>query len=175
MKKKELRSPLNLLTVNQCFFGMLSNVLNGFLTLISHPIILYYGSCAIEFIISGSLLWTHFGVNTVNITAIAIAIYFTLKYNNTSRKLTYRQVVIVIVVVWVYPALWAIGLTLIIIDRPTFRCLLYTDDHNIDIANIAELRTPLLHIITYVARDITVDMVCRIIVIIFCVASYKLF
>lgn len=30
-KKKELQSPLNLLTVNQCCYGILSNLLYGFL------------------------------------------------------------------------------------------------------------------------------------------------
>ena len=47
-KKKEFRCPLNLLIVNQCCYGIVSNLSNGFLVLIAIPISLGYGSCAIE-------------------------------------------------------------------------------------------------------------------------------
>ena len=42
VKKKELRSPLNLLAGNQCCYGILSNLLNGFLAIVVYPISLSY-------------------------------------------------------------------------------------------------------------------------------------
>ena len=110
VKKKELQSPLNLLTGNQCCYGILSNLLNGFLVLIVYPVSLSYGSCALEPVMVATSIRTHFGVSTLNLAAFSVGIYFTLKYNNSSLKLTYRKVLIMIAVVWVYPALWAIGL-----------------------------------------------------------------
>ena len=129
VKKKELWSPLNLLTVNQCCYGILSNLLNSFLILVVTPLSLGYGSCAIEPVMVATTHWTHFGVGTVNIAAISIGIYFTLKHSNNSIfSLTHRKVFIVIAVVWIYRAFWAISLAYITRNITSLRCQLYTDD-----------------------------------------------
>ena len=173
MKKKELQSPLNLLIINQSFYSILSNILNGFLILVAIPIFLGYGSCAIEPVIVATTHWTHFGVSSVNITAISIGIYVTLKYNSSSKlKPTYRRVFIVIAVVWVYPGLWAISLAYITRNITSLRCQLYTDDF--ELPSGTGLRE-LFQVTVYIARIFTVNMVCRILVVIFCIASYKLF
>ena len=175
VKKKELRSPLNLLTVNQCCYGILSNLLNGFLILVAYPISLSYGSCAIESIMVATTIWTHFGVSTLNLAAISVGIYLTLKYNNTSTfKFTYRKVFSVIAVVWVYPAFWAIALAYIVRNISSLRCQLYTDDHEPPISN-STFQGELHQIILYISRDLAVDMVSRTLVVICCVASYRLF
>ena len=173
--KKELRSPLNLLTGNQCCYGILSNLLNGFLALIVYPISLSYGSCALEPVIVATTIWTHFGVSTLNLAAFSVGIYFTLKYNNTSLKLTYRKALIVVVVVWVYPALWAIGLAYSTRNVSSLRCQLYTDDFELRISDSSAFQGELYQIILYISRDFAVDMVSRTLVLIFCVASYRLF
>ena len=175
VKKKELRSPLNLLTGNQCCYGILSNLLNGFLVLIAYPISLSYGSCALELVMIATTIWTHFGVSTLNLAAFSVGIYFTLKYNNTSLKLTYRKVFIVVAVVWVYPALWAIGLAYSTRNISSLRCQLYTDDFVLLIPDSSAFQGELHQIMLYISRDFAVDMVSRTIVVIFCVASYRLF
>ena len=175
VKKKELQSPLNLLTGNQCCYGILSNLLNGFLVLIVYPVSLSYGSCALEPVMVATSIWTHFGVSTLNLAAFSVGIYFTLKYNNSSLKLTYRKVLIVIAVVWVYPALWAIGLAYSTRSVVSLRCQLYTDDFELLIPDSSAFQGELHQILLYITRDLVVDMVARTIVVIFCVASYRLF
>lgn len=176
-KKKDLRSPINLLTVNHCFSGIFGNLLNGFLTLVAYPISLSYGSCTIETIIVGTTLLTTFGISTLNLAAISVGIYVTLKYNNTAHRLTYRKVVIVIAVVWTYSALWAIVLAIIVRDLRSLRCLLYTDTYElINSGDSFNLQTGTLYqIVLFVTRDLVVDMVSRALVVIFTVASYRLF
>lgn len=175
VKKKELRSPLNLLTGNQCCYGILSNLLNGFLALIIYPISLSYGSCALEPVMVATTIWTHFGVSTLNLAAFSVGIYFTLKFNNTSHKLTYRKALIVVAVVWMYPALWAIGLAYSTRNVTSLRCQLYTDDFELFTADSSDFQGELHQIVFYISRDFAVDMVARTIVVIFCVASYRLF
>ena len=177
VKKKELRSPINLLTVNHCFSGIFGNLLNGFLTLVAYPISLSYGSCAIETIMVGATIWTTFGISTINLAAISVGIYVTLKYNNTSHRLTYRKVIIVIAAVWIYTALWAIILAVIVRYLRSLRCFLYTDNYElINSEDTFNLQTGSLYqILLYITRDLLVDMVSRTLVVIFTVASYRRF
>ena len=175
IKKKELQSPLSVLTGNQCCYGILSNLLNGFLVLIVYPITLSHGSCALEPVMVAMSIWTHFGVSTLNLAAFSVGIYFTLKYNSTSQKLTYRQVLIVVAIVWVYPALWAIGLAYSTRNVTSLRCQLYTDDFELFVPDSSAFQGELHQIILYICRDFAVDMISRTLVIIFCVASYRLF
>ena len=181
LTKKELRTPLNAITINHCFIGLLGNLLNGFLTFIVYPISLSYGSCAIETIIVATTIWTTFGANILNLAALSTGLYITLKYNNTIHKLTYRKVAIVLVVVWTYPALWAALLAYIVRDIRSLRCFLYTDDFVNDIIIESDPAQYNLQggsayqIVLYISRDFAVDMVSRTLVIIFCIASYRLF
>ena len=176
VKKKELRSPLNLLAGNQCCYGILSNLLNGFLTIVVYPISLSYGSCALEPIMVATTIWTHFGVSTLNLAAFSVGIYFTLKYyNNILLKLTYRKALIMIVIIWVYPALWAIGLAYSTRNISSLRCQLYTDDFELPVSDSSIFQGEIHQIVLYISRDFAVDMVSRTLVIIFCIASYRLF
>lgn len=176
VKKKELRSPINLLTANHCFSGIFGNLLNGFLIFIAYPISLNYGSCTIETVIVGAIIWTTFGVSTLNLAAISIGIYVTLKYN-TSHRLTHRKAVIVIAVIWTYTALWAVMIAFVVRDIQSLRCFLYTDNHELEISGGSfNLQTgSLLQILVFITRDLIVDMVSRTLVVIFTVASYRLF
>ena len=88
----------------------------------------YYCSCALEPVMLATSIWTHFGVSTLNLAAFSVGINFTLKYNSTSHKLMYRKVLIAVVIVWVYPALWAIDLAYSTRNVTSLRCQLYTDD-----------------------------------------------
>lgn len=177
-KNKDVRSPFNLLTVNQCISGLFSNLINGTLTFIFYPISLYYGSCAIESVILATTIWTQFGISTINIAAISVGIYVTLKYNNASNKLTYKKVLIVMAVVWIYPGLWAAMLSFITRNIRSLRCLLYTDEFNIPVSDVEEynLQTSSLYqIVLYISRDVIVDVIPRVLVVVFCIASYRLF
>ena len=176
VKKKELRSPLNLLAGNQCCYGILSNLLNGFLAIVVYPISLSYGSCALEPIMVATTIWTHFGVSTLNLAAFSVGIYFTLKYyNNILLKLTYRKALIMIVIIWVYPALWAIGLAYSTRNISSLRCQLYTDDFELLVSDSSIFQGEIHQIVLYISRDFAVDMISRTLVIIFCIASYRLF
>ena len=176
VKKKELRSPLNLLAGNQCCYGILSNLLNGFLAIVVYPISLSYGSCALEPIMVATTIWTHFGVSTLNLAAFSVGIYFTLKdYNNILLKLTYRKALIMIAIIWVYPALWAIGLAYSTRNISSLRCQLYTDDFELLVSDSSIFQGEIHQIVLYISRDFAVDMVSRTLVIIFCIASYRLF
>ena len=173
-KRGEFRSPLNLLIVNQCCYGIVSNLSNGFLVLIAIPISLGYSSCAIEPVMVATTNATHFGVGIVNITAISIGIYFTLKYNNGSIfSLTYRKVFIVITVVWTYPSIWAITLAYITRNISSLRCQLYTDDF--EPPNSTNGLLELFQIAVYISRIISIGTVCRILVVVYCIASYRHF
>jgi len=58
--KKYVRTPLNLLTVNQCCAGIFSNFLNGFILLIATPIALKQGSCDTGPPLLAASIWTHY-------------------------------------------------------------------------------------------------------------------
>ena len=175
VKKKELRSPLNLLTINQCLSGLFGNLLNGFLTFVVYPISLSRSSCTIETVIVGTTIWTNFGISTINLAALSTGIYITLKHNN---KIKYWQVVCVITVVWIYSAFWAILLASIVENIQSLKCFLYTDDFELSIISGDSFNLQggsLYQIVLYVSRDFIVDVVARTFVIIFCIASYRLF
>lgn len=83
VKKKYIRTPLNLLTVHQCCAGIFSNFLNGFILLIATPIALKQGSCDTGPPLLAASLWTHYGMNPLNIAAISVGIFVTLKYGTS--------------------------------------------------------------------------------------------
>ena len=146
------------------------------MTFVFYPISLYYGSCIIESIILASTIWTQFGVNT-NIAAISVGIYVTLKYNDSSHRLTYKKVCIVLAVVWLYPVLWAVTLSVTIKNIRSLRCYLYADDYNVPVNDddfTITSGTP-YQIILYILRDLLLDIPSHALIIIFCVASYRLF
>ena len=121
-------------------------------------------------------IWTHFGVSTLNLAAFSVGIYFTLKYyNNILLKLTYRKALIMIAIIWVYPALWAIGLAYSTRNISSLRCQLYTDDFELLVSDSSIFQGEIHQIVLYISRDFAVDMVSRSLVIIFCIASYRLF
>ena len=173
-KKEDFRSPLNLLIVNQCASGLLSNFMNGTLTFVIYPISLYYGTCVVESLMLASTIWTQFGINTINIAAISVGIYVTLKYRD---RLSYKKVCVVLAIVWIYPALWSIMLTFIARNIRTVRCFLYTDvvnapvnDENFTLPSGAPYQIAL-----FTLRDLLLDIPSRALIIVFCVASYRLF
>ena len=121
---------------------------------------------------------THFGVGIVNITVISIGIYFTLKYNNAGFHILIHiqesvRRIIVIAVVWLYPSIWAITLAYITRNIPSLRCQLYTDDF--EPPNSATGLLELFQIVVYVSRIFLIDTVCRILVVVIRIASYRLF
>jgi len=85
VKKKYTHTPLNLLTVHQCCAGIFSNFLNGFILLIASPIALKQGSCDT----GPPLLGAHYGMNPLNIVAISVGIFVTLKYGTSC--ITYKK------------------------------------------------------------------------------------
>ncbi len=169
VKEKDFRTPLNLLIVNQCCAGIVSNILNGLLILIISPIALKYGICDTGPPLLASTLWTHYGMNALNLAAISVGIYVTMKYR--SSIVTYRRAVTVIVINWVYPAIWAAALSSIVKDYPSLTCEAYTD-----FAPPPDISRPQIYqLIPFVIRDLMIDMVTRVIVAVFCIASYRLF
>ena len=125
IKKKYIRTPLNLLTVNQCCAGIFSNLLNGFLLLIATPAALKHGSCDTAPLIAASVIWTHYRMNMLNLAAISVGMFITLKYG--ASFITYKKALSVILINWIYPALWAAVLATITKDYPNLTCEAYTD------------------------------------------------
>ena len=169
VKEKDFRSPLNLLIVNQCCAGIVSNFVNGLLILIISPLALKYGICDTGPPLLASALWTHYGMNALNLAAISVGIYVTLKYG--ASVITYKRIMLVIVINWIYPAIWAVVLSSIVKDYPSLTCTAYTDfEPPPDI-----LQPQVYQLIPFVTRDLMIDMVTRVLVAVFCIASYRLF
>ena len=76
-------------------------------------------------------------------------------------------------VVWLYPSIWAITLAYITRNIPSLRCQLYTDDF--EPPNSATGLLELFQIAVYVSRIFLIDTVCRILVVVICIASYRPF
>lgn len=172
MRKKEVRSPLTLLIINQCLVGICSNTLNGLVILVATPIVLSYGSCATVPIAAATILWTHYGMHMISLAAISVAIYLTLKYGPSS--VTYKRVLITITVaVWIYPALWAAMLAYVGKDTPSLTCEANTDYKRP--ASNSTLVPQVYQIIPFLARDFLFSNVARITVGVACVRSYRLF
>ena len=177
VKIRELRTPFNLFTINQSISGIVSNFINPFLFLVVNPIALSYDSCAVETVLLATYTWTHYGVNAFNFATISIGIYATLKRG--SKFVTYKKVIAVLLVTWIYPLLWSVVLSYLVREVVSHRCLAYTDHM---VANISDgdptaINPPpsLEMILSFIARDLAIDMVTRVLVLVFCIASYRLF
>lgn len=171
IKKKYVRTPLNLLTVNQCCAGIFSNLLNGSLLLIATPVALKHGSCATAPLVVASVIWTHYGMNMLNLTAISLGMFITLKYG--ASFITYKKALSVILINWIYPTFWGAILAFITRDYPNLTCEAYTDYQRPPPNSTAGPQ--MYQIILFVARDILVSWVTRVLVAASSIASYRLF
>lgn len=171
IKKKYVRTPLNLLTVNQCCAGIFSNLLNGSLLLIATPVALKHGSCATAPLVVASVIWTHYGMNMLNLAAISLGMFITLKYG--ASFITYKKALSVILINWIYPTFWGAILAFITRDYPNLTCEAYTDYQRPPPNSTAGPQ--MYQIILFVARDILVSWVTRVLVAASSIASYRLF
>lgn len=172
LKKKDIRSPFNLLIINQCCAGIVSNLLNGFLFLVVDPIALKLGSCRLETILLGTEVWLHYGVFMLNTATVSVGMYFTLRYG--ASFITYRKVVPVIAVVWIYPGLWAAFLSYVVRDITSARCQTFTDNRPMA-SNSSGYPHRTDQVLSFIARDIMIDVVARVVVAVFSIASFRRF
>lgn len=171
IKKKQVRSPLTLLIINQCLIGICSNTLNGLMIFVATPIALRHGNCVTILFATATILWTHYGMHMISLAAISVGIYVTLKYGPSS--MTYKRALTTIAVIWIYPALWAAMLTYFVKDSPSLTCEVNTDYKRP--ASNSTLVPQIYQIVPFLARDFLFSNVSRIIVAVACIGSYRLF
>ncbi len=172
LTKKEIRSPFNLLTINQCCAGIVSNLLNGVLFLVVDPIELKRGTCRLETVLLGTVVWFHYGVYMINMAAVSTCMYFTLRYG--SSFITYKKIVPVIGIVWLYPALWAALLSYSVRNITSVRCQTFTETEPTT-SNSSSYSYSVDQVLPFVMRDVMIDVVARVMVAVFSVASYRRF
>lgn len=110
-------------------------------------------------------------MNTLNLTAISLGMSITLKYG--ASCITYKKALSVILINWIYPAFWGAIIAFITKDYPNLTCEAYTDYQRPSLNTTAG---PQIHqIILFVAKDILVGWVTRVLVAASSIASYRLF
>lgn len=107
----------------------------------------------------------------LNLTAISLGMFITLKYG--ASFITYKKALSVILINWIYPTFWGAILAFITRDYPNLTCEAYTDYQRPPPNSTAGPQ--MYQIILFVARDILVSWVTRVLVAASSIASYRLF